>query len=216
MAEAQVYQFAQSDLKAALAKIRNKSSSRSLTTTAEIFRLAQEQEASRQEEASASIMDRPDTQDNKEEEPVLVYASDGKTLLSGIKEHLEAEDIKLLAGSKGTYLISELYMTKEYASILIRMEEGDNPALIASMVREDCRKYPRPTDIRVFNKFPFFMDHTELEQTLEEMQSHPDYQDIKTVTAFTGLTYLYSERHMKEKYAAKLADKIEFRLKYGH
>lgn len=136
-----------------------------------------------------------------------------KKLLISIKESEENEDIKLLQGAKGMYFISELYMTSEYANMLIKLEEGDNPSLMAEIVRRDCKKYPRPTNINLFHKFPFFMNKQEIEDILSDMQKHPDFQDIKSVTSFNGVKYLYSEQHMNERYAAKLADNIEYRLK---
>ncbi|UMZ72903.1 hypothetical protein [Natranaerofaba carboxydovora] len=140
------------------------------------------------------------------EEPFSYQEESLKEILGEIKNNEEYDDIHILKGTKGYYLYSDQVMKGHYALILAKMEDKDNPGLIAEMVRKDSRTYPRPTDAKTFYGFPFFMSEEDLEDVLEDMKKHPDYQDINEVFASDGSRFLFSSEHMKERRAKLLAE----------
>lgn len=53
---------------------------------------------------------------------------------------------------------------------------------------------------------PYGYTKPQLDHALEMIRRREDMQDIKTVTAFNGVLYLYSEEIMSKKYAQALAN----------
>ncbi|UMZ72907.1 hypothetical protein [Natranaerofaba carboxydovora] len=143
------------------------------------------------------------------EEPFNLNENEILEKIDKAREKEENQDIKVLKGKKGYYFYSNKRMTKEYALILAGLEDNDNPGLIAHHVRNDCKTYPRPTDNRVFMNFPFFLSEEELTETLEEMTKHPDYEDIKKLYTSNGVMFLYSDKHLSEKRAKRIAEHRE-------
>ncbi len=102
----------------------------------------------------------------------------------------------LVAKTGAVYLFSDKHMTEEYAQILLRVEANDPCFLIAEMVREESRVYPRPTDIELFKYGLFAMDLDMLDQHIE--QTLAQYPDIKRYRIPDGATYLYCDQYLTE------------------
>ena len=74
------------------------------------------------------------------------------------------------------------------------------------MVRFNCKTYPSPTPLYYFMRSPYKYTQAQLDHALDMILRQPGTQDIKTVTAFNGILYLYSDQIMSQKYAQALAN----------
>lgn len=120
------------------------------------------------------------------------------------------QDIKSVIASTGAvYLYSEIYITKNYADILVRAEANDPCATIAATVRDEARIYPRATRIEFFTNPIFGINTDEFEGHLASILERPEYTDIKLITASTEARYLYSDLYMNEDYARSLVEGAE-------
>jgi len=120
-----------------------------------------------------------------------------------------AGDLKKMEGSSDTWYFSEKSLTSAYALHLLRTEEKDPIRLIAETVRDDCRIYPRPTDVSFFTDPPFSLSKREIQQALGMMELRPDMTDLRRCTASNGAIYLYSSLYMGEALAQTLTEWIE-------
>ncbi|MCF8000645.1 MAG: hypothetical protein K9K76_02125 [Halanaerobiales bacterium] len=126
-----------------------------------------------------------------------------------LKSDNQFNDIRVLSGEEGRYIFSDDSMTKKYATMMAKVEEDNLKELIAETVREDSKIYPRPTDIKVFKKSPFYLEEDVLNQVIDQMVEETDYKDIKKIVASNGALYLYSNAHMEEDHAIGLTEWVE-------
>lgn len=112
-------------------------------------------------------------------------------------------------GKKDQYFYDQQFMAKNYANILVKIEDGNLFELVASTVRHESKLYPRPTDARLFLKPPFNFHKESLEKVLNQIKDYEAYQDIQEVRASNGALYLYSTEHLSQPYAKSLAQWIE-------
>ncbi len=111
-------------------------------------------------------------------------------------------DIRPLNGPTGiAYLYSETHMTRNYATILARIEAKDPYTTIAETVREESRVYPRPTRVGLFYEPLFQIESAQLEMIVEGLLRRPEYADIQKIVASTGAIYLYSNRYLEPAFA---------------
>lgn len=98
-------------------------------------------------------------------------------------------------GGGGRFAFSTLYMTEEYASILLRKEANDAAYVIAETVREESRVYPRATKAEIFKYSIFGLDRKTFDDDIARALEL--YEDIKEVegTRDDDL-YLYSDLYM--------------------
>jgi len=130
-----------------------------------------------------------------------------KANLKDMEKDDRYHDIKSVIASTGVvYLYSDLYITRNYADILVRAEANDPCATIAATVRDEARIYPRATKIEVFNNPVFNIDPDKLEGHLTITLERPEYNDIKRIYASTGALYLYSDLYINEDYARSLIE----------
>ena len=129
--------------------------------------------------------------------------------MEGMEDAGELADIRVIRGSRQSYLYSADGMSGSYARHLARIEDRDIPMLIAETVREDSRIYPRPTEEAFFLRPPFSLDGADLKRALEELGSREGFEDIRTCSASNGASYLYSSRHLADDHARSLAEWIE-------
>jgi hypothetical protein len=118
----------------------------------------------------------------------------------------EDGDIKGIFGRNGTsYYYSVRSLSETYAGILVRKSE--NPLwLIAEVVRENSKLYPRPVPVAGFCEPPFDLTRETILECLETMRAEPEYQDIAQTITTVGTTFLYSNRSLDPDYAAMLAE----------
>lgn len=126
-----------------------------------------------------------------------------------LKSDNQFKDIRVLSGEEGRYIFSDQSMTKKYATMMAKVEEDNLKELIAETVREDSKIYPRPTDIKVFKKSPFYLEDDVLNEVIDQMIEEKGYKDIKKVVASNGALYLYSNAHMEEDHAIGLTEWVE-------
>lgn len=119
------------------------------------------------------------------------------------------EDIKTVQGEKDVYFYSDAVMANNYAMIAMLVEEKDLARTIAHMVRFNCKTYPSPTPLYYFKRSPYSYTVQQIEHALHVMQVRESDKDIKSLKAFNGVVYLYSEDIMSQKYAQALANSAE-------
>lgn len=143
------------------------------------------------------------------DEPLSLEVDEVLPLLEELKEREDFSDIIVKKGSETIYLFSENYITKNYAKLMILVEEKDLLKMIAETVRDESRIYPRPTDTRLFSRAPFNLARDEFIQVYDELKKKEEYMDIKETRASNQALYLYSDKYMKLAYARSLAEWVE-------
>ncbi len=106
------------------------------------------------------------------------------------------------------YFYSLRSMSDTYAGILAWKAEGPL-RLIAEVVRENSRLYPRPVPMMCFMEPPFDLTEDEICECLEALGEGREYQDIVQTITSIGRTFLYSSRHLDPDHAATLAEWID-------
>ncbi len=142
-------------------------------------------------------------------EPISLPEEEIGDRMKILRESEEYQDIQFIEGTSEIYLYSKQYMTNNYAIILARIEEQDFLSLIAKMVRDDSRIYPRPTDVRLFSVSQFNFSDEEFKQFLEEIKKNEVFKDIQEVRASNEALYLYSDKYLVTDHAIALTEWIE-------
>lgn len=127
-------------------------------------------------------------------------------MLEEMKTLESCADIKCVKGNKDEYFYSDDIMANNYAMIAMLVLEKDIARTVAHMVRFNCKTYPSPTPLYYFMRSPYNYTKPQLDQALRVIKAGEDTQDIKTVEAFNGVLYMYSESIMSFKYARALAN----------
>ncbi|MBF0120437.1 MAG: hypothetical protein HQK79_16500 [Desulfobacterales bacterium] len=116
------------------------------------------------------------------------------------------EDITVLYDSiYCRYYYSALTMTEAYARLLLLKKEN-SLHLMASIIRENSAKYPRPIPITVFQNFPFELRQDDILLCINKMIELQEYEDIEQVTTSIGNLFFYSKRYLDFDYAMMLAE----------
>jgi len=143
------------------------------------------------------------------EEPLSMEVEEILSMIEELKERVEFKDICVSKSEETIFLFSENHITKNYAKMMIMVEEKDLLKLVAETVREESKIYPRPTDSRLFKCSPFNLTKDLFEQVLEQIKKDDRYKDIQETRASNNALYLYSDIYMKEAHAASLTEWIE-------
>ena len=137
---------------------------------------------------------------------------DADTLIAEMATDETCRDILEVKGQKDVYYYSEENMAHNYAKIAMLTLEKDDARTVAEMVRFNCKAFPTPTPVYYFARQPFFLSKDRMELVIAQMKDDPDYADIRECIAdCNGEKYLYSQTHMREKYARALANGAESR-----
>ncbi|WP_422486668.1 hypothetical protein [Gudongella sp. DL1XJH-153] len=128
-------------------------------------------------------------------------------MLLNLKDELELKTIE--DAEAQTFYYSGKEMTDKYAGIIIRVKNKDIIRLVADTVREESRRYPRPTYVTMFNLPPYDLSSGELEEMLSEISFDSEYNDLKFTSASNGALFIYSGKYMSKGYADYLAEWIE-------
>ena len=137
------------------------------------------------------------------EEPLL------DEMIAEMQSLENCQDIRSVVGEKDEYFYSIEYMAKNYAMIAMLVYEKDLPRTLATMTRHNCKVYPSPTPLYYFTRHPFSYTKPQLDLALTQLQRRGEFADIKTLTTWNGILYLYAENIMTRKYAQALADDAE-------
>lgn len=143
------------------------------------------------------------------DEPLSLEVDEVLTLIDELKTREEFSDICVNKGKEKIYLFSENHITRNYAKMMISVEERDLLKTIAETVREESKIYPRPTDVRLFTKAPFKLSKEEFYEVYEQLKKKGEYSDIQETRASNNAMYLYSDKFMKKALASSLTEWIE-------
>lgn len=143
------------------------------------------------------------------DEPLLLEVEEALSLIEELKARDEFSDICVNKGKEKIYLYSKNYITNNYANMVISVEEKDHFKMIADIVRQESKVYPRPTDARLFNKAPFKLTKEEFYEIYKQLKNKDEYKDIKEARASNNALYLYSDKFMKKALADSLTEWIE-------
>ncbi len=173
---------------------------------------------SRSEEAKFAIAEkvRADSRNSVK----LTRAGDFRVLGPGMKEEEIAgalaempeepgfADIRKVTASTGeVFYHSDRHMSGYYALVLSRVAAKDPCAMIASVVRDESRIYPRPTCVQLFMDKMFEIASCDLKPLVDEMLLKPEFGDIKMIVhPATGGIYLYSSEYMNPHHAWCMVD----------
>lgn len=150
----------------------------------------------------AEIADRHIPAPDRATEPVQTPALVQEAMISH-------PDIKMIPDdSGGPWYFSEQSMTGAYARVLLL--KGQGPLrMMAEVIREHSRVYPRPVPLALFHCSPFNLSDDEIALCLEAMMDKLSYRDIAHLTTSIGNLFAYSTDHLEPGYAAMLAEWVD-------
>lgn len=121
----------------------------------------------------------------------------------------EEKDIKRIVDQAGKpYYYSARYLNEAYALILLKRKDNVLE-LMAEIVRENSRVYPRPVPLNLFMDPPFSMSPAEIDACRKKMAESKDYGDIAGTITSTGTTFFYSTLYLKPSHAEYLAEWLD-------
>ena len=130
----------------------------------------------------------------------------GELILGAVPSH---DDIKVVPhDTESPLYYSDRFMTGAYACILAHKGRG-HFHVMAEVVREHSRIYPRPVPVSLFRRAPFDLDDVRIAQGLEKMTKLAQYRDIAQITTSIGNVFLYSTDYLDQDYAAMLAEWVD-------
>lgn len=142
--------------------------------------------------------------------PVSDLAAEPPRIAALIQDALAGhEDIRaILDDSGGAWYFSEQFMTGAYARVLLLKTQGPLK-MMAEVIREHSRVYPRPVPLALFQCSPFNLSDDEIATCLKEMTGKLSYRDIAHLTTSIGNLFAYSTDHLEPGYAAMLAEWVD-------
>jgi hypothetical protein len=130
-----------------------------------------------------------------------------ETLLKQILD--ENPDLREIRDTNGiAYYHSIESLSDTYARILV-WKSGDPLRMIAELVRESSRLYPRPVSLNSFREPPFGLEEEEIKECLSAIGCHNEYQDIAATTTSIGTQFLYSTNYLDADHALMLAEWLD-------
>jgi hypothetical protein len=133
--------------------------------------------------------------------------TDFKAILGEVVQ--ENADLQEISTENGTaYYHSTRSLTETYAGILISKQEG-SLRVIAQVVRDNSKIYPRPVPLDIFTMSPFDLTQEEILDCLARINEQEEYKDIARTTTSVGTVFLYSSRHLEPDYAFTLAEWLD-------
>jgi len=116
------------------------------------------------------------------------------------------DDLQALTARDGTRrYYSSRCMSGAYALILLHKEE-DPLQLIAAVVRQNSRDYPRPVPLDIFGVEPFGMAADEVSDCIQKLAADKAHADILVIETATSRKFLYSAQYLEPAHAALLAE----------
>ena len=133
--------------------------------------------------------------------------TDFKAILGEVVQ--ESADLQEISTENGTaHYYSTRSLRETYAGILITKEEG-HLRVIAQVVRDNSKIYPRPVPLDMFTMSPFDLTQEEILDCLAKIGEQEEYEDIARTTTSVGTVFLYSSRHLEPDYAFTLAEWLD-------
>lgn len=126
-----------------------------------------------------------------------------QALLAEMLQEAVYSDIKSVITASGQlFLYSLTHMTTMEAEAKGHLEEVKH--VIAEKIRRNSRVTTSLTPLGALYSLWTELKPVQVCSILNEMQTQACYGDLKTISACSGELYLYSERHITDKYAALL------------
>lgn len=126
-----------------------------------------------------------------------------QALLAEMLQETVYSDIKSMITASGRlFLYSLTHMTTMEAEAKGHLEEVKH--VIAEKIRRNSRVTTSLTPLGALYSLWTELKPVQVCSILNEMQTQACYRDLKTISACSGELYLYSERHITDKYAALL------------
>jgi len=133
--------------------------------------------------------------------------TDFKAILGEVVQ--ENADLQEISTENGTaYYYSTQSLSETYAGILMSKQEG-SLRVIAQVVRDNSKIYPRPVPLDMFTMSPFDLTQEEILDCLARINEQEEYKDIARTTTSVGTVFLYSSRHLEPDYAFTLAEWLD-------
>jgi hypothetical protein len=142
------------------------------------------------------------------EQQLTTLSSSPETEVGSILNKIVEVDheIFFLAGLDGSRLYyTSRFMTEAYAVMLLHKRD-DHFHLIAEVVRQNSKSYPRPVPLDMFCEKPFEFTNQEVMDSLALMSKDNSYGDIVKTTTSTSRIFLYSLLHLEPEHASMLAE----------
>jgi hypothetical protein len=89
--------------------------------------------------------------------------------------------------------------------MLLLAEEKDIYNTIATLVRFNCKTYPRPTSLTSLTIAPISLDRKKAQDAIKIMKKREEYNDIQTIVVSNGEPYYFSTQFITAVYAQSLA-----------
>lgn len=119
---------------------------------------------------------------------------------------LGCDDIRAISDDSGNrFYYSERLMTGTYANMLALRAQGPLQ-MMAEVIREDSRVYPRPVPVSLFQAGPFSLDEDLIASALDAMRRNELYRDIGRVITSSGNVFAFSTDYLDRDHAAMLAE----------
>jgi hypothetical protein len=147
--------------------------------------------------ASQSLLTSPQSKQDKEIK---------KILNSILKKSVDVHALVAQDGSRRFY--SSQFITGAYAVILLQ-KQGDPLQLIAEIVRQNSRVYPRPVPLDFFTRPPFDLAEQEVKKFVKQMAADKAYRDIVLIKTSTSREFFYSALHLEQAHASMLAEWLD-------
>jgi hypothetical protein len=139
--------------------------------------------------------------------PPLKQDKELKKILNGILK--KNKDLHALAAEDDSRrFYSSQFLTEAYAIILLQ-KQGNPLQLIAEVVRQNSRAYPRPVPLDIFTRPPFDLEEKEVKKFAKEMAAVKAYCDIVLIKTSTSREFLYSSLHLERAHASMLAEWLD-------
>lgn len=130
-------------------------------------------------------------------------------VLADLPESPRYKDIKKVAAfNEAVYLFSAKYLDPESAESMVRSAELEKA--IVEKIRTDSRDN-FPAERGSLLSLAPELKEKELDDALTEILINEDYSDIKTITAFNGAIYYYSDLFLPEDVAEKKVRSLELK-----
>ena len=128
-----------------------------------------------------------------------------------IRKDPRYDDIKTVNAATGEmFFYSTRHMSDYYALQLARAAAHDPCATIAETVRDESKRYPRPTCVLLFLEKLFGIHEDDLKSIVCKTLERPEFNDIKAmIHPETGAVYLYSNQYLDEERAFMMMDYVE-------
>jgi hypothetical protein len=144
------------------------------------------------------------TAKNLLDSPPAGRAAESRKILNSILK--KKGDVQALVAAEGSRrLYSTQFITEAYAVMLLQTQ-GDPLQLVAAVIRQNSKIYPRPVPMDFFTLPPFEIAAKDVMDYIVRMAKDKSYKDIVMTATSTTRKYLYSSLYLEPAHAQMLAE----------